>query len=492
MLKVNFTQRTAQFWEWFSANEETLSTVAMSSNSGERDTERIVILVKEGVSLLAEDVNFNIGGEHEFTFSVSGNDALFFLYPYITANLPEQYRDKWTFFPSMPGTNGQNFGFKVSGLDAEMVDSNDVMVSVVRNESDRLVNLRFWTKAWEQLEEKLCLNAFFILMEVLIGEALSAYCVANIERASAPTDDMFPLTQLQQWLLDNVCENGKAPNPADMHSAYELEPKNMSEEPRSDVFVGATCYTPLIKDYLDYTDNTYKTFTGFGAKAVFLYFDYPTNDKSDQQAAFERRNAIMDELEEKVLGERGSGKEIGMLLGGAMGAYRAYIDLLLYDETSFIAKARELLKDESIMILCKEFVYDGKEFPLFGYDDPKLEERLQYLHECNAHHKILDILDALPKKNYTQIGIYAHALNNIQQYEKAKEVLEQIRGQQENDVTWHYRYGFSLFYLDKPNEAIIHFRKVVELGGNDDGFIAECEKKMKKPRGIFGLFGGKG
>ena len=169
----------------------------------------------------------------------------------------------------------------------------------------------------------------------------------------------------------------------------------MSEEPRSDVFVGTTNYITLVNDYNGDSDNAFKTFTDFGAKAVFLYFDYPTNDKSDQQAAFERRNAIMDKIEEEVLGERGSGKEIGVLLGGAMGAYRAYIDLLLYDEETFIEKTRELLKDEPLMIFCKEFIHDGKEFPLFGYDDSKFEERLQYLHECGAHLKILDILSKM-------------------------------------------------------------------------------------------------
>ena len=225
-------------------------------------------------------------------------------------------------------------------------------------------------------------------------------------------------------------------------------------------------------------NEKYETFTGFGAKPVFLYFDYPTNDKTDQQAAFEKRNEIIDMIEEKILGECGSGKEIGVLLGGAMGAYRAYIDLLLYDEQLFIEKACRLLKDEPMMILYKEFVHNGNEFPLFGYDDSKLEMRLQYLHECEAHNKIIDIILKLPKMNYTQTGIYARALNNVDQYEKAKTVLDSIRAQGENDATWHYRYGFALCNLNEFDRALTHFRRVVELGESDDGFIAECERNI--------------
>ena len=491
MSTVSFTRRTQQFWSWFSANEETLSALTANRRPEEGDTEKIIALVNEGTSLLAEDIKFNIGGVHEFTFAVSGNDALFFMLPYVTENLPQQLRDKWTFFPCMPGTNGQSFGFRMFGLNAETVDSDNVMVAAVKDESGRFVNLRFWAQPWERLPEKDCLNAFFILMEILIGEVLSAYCVANVERANARSDDMFPLTKLQQWLLDNLCENGKVPNPADMHSAYKLDPKDMSEEPRSDVFVGATNYTPLINDYYNKADDTYKTFTSFGARPLFLYFDYPTNDKADQQAAFEKRNEIMDRIEAEILGERGSGKELGLLLGGAMGAYRAYIDLLLYDEEAFIEKARILLKDEPMMILCKPFIHNGGEFPLFGYDDPNLEARLRYLHECGAYHKILDILEGLPQMNDAQTGIYASALNNVKRYEEAIEALEKIRKSGENDARWHYRYGFALYHLNKFGEAIVHFRKVVELGDDDDGFVAACEDKMKKSRGLFGLFGGK-
>ena len=54
MLKENFIRRTAQFWDWFSENEETLSTIAMNPNPADSDRENTIKLVNEGVSLLAE------------------------------------------------------------------------------------------------------------------------------------------------------------------------------------------------------------------------------------------------------------------------------------------------------------------------------------------------------------------------------------------------------------------------------------------------------
>jgi len=131
-MKTTFTQRTQQFWEWFTANEQKLSelTQKRDSDTGEID----VAFISQGVSLLSEHLHFNVGGNHEFTFAVSGNGALFYLLPYVTANLPEQFRDKWTFFPCMQGTGGQSFGFKMHDI---MVNNDDVMVSAVQNEDGK-------------------------------------------------------------------------------------------------------------------------------------------------------------------------------------------------------------------------------------------------------------------------------------------------------------------------------------------------------------------
>ena len=44
------------------------------------------------------------------------------------------------------------------------------------------------------------------------------------------------------------------------------------------------------------------------------------------------------------MGEKGSGKEIGILLGSAFGILCGYIDLLLYNQDEFIKRAEEVLK----------------------------------------------------------------------------------------------------------------------------------------------------
>ena len=476
----SFAQRTQKFWEWFTANEEKLSALALTRTPNDADSNRIVEFVSEGLSLISQDIRFNIGGEHEFTFTVSGNSAMFFLLPYITANLPQQFRDKWKFFPCMPGTGGNNFGFRMIEHD-KIVDTDNVFVSVTPDEENKSVDLRFYAKEWEVLDDNNCYNAFFTLMDISIGEALAHAYINKVDRATAHTDDMIALTTLEKWLLDNLCEDGKIPNPADKYFAYQQKPDGNTNPPRLDIFTGSGNYTPIINDYYNGEDITYKTFAGFGAKSVFLYYYY--DEKADQKVVLNQRYELQYKLEAEVLGERGSGKEIGLSLGGAMGNWCAYIDLLLFDDEAFFEKAKTLLADTSIMFFCQEFVHNGQTLLLFDQDDDSFNQRLQQLHEVDVHFEIADILEALPEMDYTQKGIYARALNNLNREDEALKVLESVREQGENDKLWFFRYGYALMNLDRPKEAITAFHRAKELGDDledTDQFIAMCEEALKK------------
>jgi len=381
-----FTTRTRDFWAWFTANEAKLSAfVENKLNPQDADTQQIVNFIAEGVALLADGVHFNMGGDYEFTFTVSGNDALFYLLPYVTANLPQQFRGKWKFFSCMPGAGGENYEFRMLEHDKN-VDTDNVFISAQPDEEGKTADLQFDVPQWADMDDDNCYNAFFILMDIAIGEALAYTSLRNVERATAQTPEMIPLTQLAAWMRTNLCENGAPPDPADRHTAYKQTPEENARPPRNDIFVGAINYTRLISQYFQRDNFTYDTFTNFGAKPIFLYYYY--SDKDDQKEVLNRRYDLQDQLEAEVLGKRNSGEELGLMLGGAMGQWCAYIDLLLYDEAVFLEKAKALLADVPVMFFCHEFAHDGRKFSLFGKDDPLYDARVQQLRDCGAQFEI--------------------------------------------------------------------------------------------------------
>ena len=458
----SFTKRTERFWEWFSKNEKRLSE--MVSERKDEDSEKMVEFISKGVDMISKDLKFNVGGDHEFTFSVEGKYELFFLLPYVTENLPERYSDKWSFFSCMRGTGGESFGFRGYGAD---VAADRVMVSASAEEGGNTADITFYAKELEPLEEQARYNVFFVLMDLIIGEALSNVCVGDVEWADAPSDGMMPLTELEQWMTDNLCEDGELPVPADTWFNYEREPADHVSDPRGDVIAGFTVFTPMVSDYYNGNDEVYQKFMEFGAKPVFLYYYY--DGEADSDDILDERQEIMDMLEEKVLGERGSGHEIGLMIGSASGIDRLYIDMLLYDEQAFMEKARKTLADLPYMFFCKEFCRNGKESLLTDRTVPGFRDRLVQLHDVYAHKEIIRIIEGIPADeiDFGLNGTYARALMNDRQYEKAIVVLESVRDQGEKDALWNWRMGGSLFFRWLVPQSIPYLQKAIELGDDD-------------------------
>jgi hypothetical protein len=350
-----FTERTKLFWDWFAANEEKLSEFVQNKKPDAAYSKKVTKFVNEGLALISTDLMFNIGGDHEFTFTVSGNYALFLLSSYVTANIPKQFKKKWTFHPYEPSANKQNRTLQIPRLGIS-VDSDRIFVSPKQQEGSHAVDLCFYAKELETLDENDCRTAFLLSMDMCIGEALSYLYIENIEKVDALTDDMFPLTKLEEWLFANVCKDGKIPHPALQYMVYRREPSD-NPKLRYDILIGGTNYAPLLGDYYHERDDTYQVFVGFGAKPIFLTYEH--NNETDLTEELERRDVFMRKLELEVLGKRGSGREIGILLGGAIGEKRVYIDFLLYDEQAFIKKLRKFQADFPDMS-CEEFVHSGR------------------------------------------------------------------------------------------------------------------------------------
>lgn len=106
-----------------------------------------------------------------------------------------------------------------------------------------------------------------------------------------------------------------------------------------------------------------------------------------------------------------------------------------------------------------------------------LIELLNILHKEEKHQEIVDKIESLPSKEKTSeiVGILARAYNNVDNYEKAIELLKSIEEYEKDTNVWNYRIGYSYFYLDNCLEAEKYFLKAVELNPNDkDSHLFLC------------------
>lgn len=98
-----------------------------------------------------------------------------------------------------------------------------------------------------------------------------------------------------------------------------------------------------------------------------------------------------------------------------------------------------------------------------------LFEQIEQWHEEGEHEEIVSRLLELPprERDYDTDCLLARAYNNLGYYEDAAELLLSVQEEGEEDALWHYRLGYSYYYLDRNEEACAEFERAVALSPED-------------------------
>lgn len=324
-----FRKRVQDFWKWFVDNEEELSRII--ENRGQIDSESAVEFVSKGTSLLGEDVHFNLGGNYEFSFSVEGNKHLFYLYPYVVSQAPEQLRGKWHFYPFNREEKG-SFVFKMYGVEIDMAR---VQVALNYMKAKNTFSVRFYEEQLCALEEDQSYNAYSVMMNIMLGEGLAYLYITHVERADAPEKGMITLPELRASIEKTLKANDEPvyENPHEVFTGYRISYQDKSMF-RYDVLAASSSFQPLVVEYYQGSTALFDSLNRFGAQAMFIAITYQNRKKSDVKRAEDFRLKFEEQLCDEVLVPDG----LGILLGGAVGSTACYIDLLLYDKRTFIKK----------------------------------------------------------------------------------------------------------------------------------------------------------
>ena len=100
----------------------------------------------------------------------------------------------------------------------------------------------------------------------------------------------------------------------------------------------------------------------------------------------------------------------------------------------------------------------------------ELLKKIDDLDDLEKYQDIIDMIEALPAEqlNNEIVGQLGRAYNNIQNYEKAIEILKSIEIEEGNTMRWNYRIGYSYFYLEDYEKAEKHFLMAHEINPEDE------------------------
>ena len=352
MAAQSFTSRVADFWAWFEANEQQLEKYL--ANLRNYDRGEVTGFLAAGLNRAIDDVTFETGGNHEVNLSPEGSLTLCFLTTYLVGAMPEKFRSKWLFTPwKTPAPKG----FAV-GMFGKTVSPGDVLARVFKDEESGF-GVAFHSPAMAELGENEQYQLFYILLEATLGENICLAHISMVLMAEGPEPDMVPLPALPGAIRELAAAEGRElqENPCLSITAYSMEPEE-SDEPRFDVVSGFTSLPDLLDSYYGDEDGPVcDLLEENGAKAGFILYDHGEENLAD---ALELRGEIAADLEKNVLGAPGSGREIGVLLGQAVGEWNCYIDVLLYDEEAFLAAAPAVLEKYGLDIDFSGFRQGGK------------------------------------------------------------------------------------------------------------------------------------
>lgn len=100
----------------------------------------------------------------------------------------------------------------------------------------------------------------------------------------------------------------------------------------------------------------------------------------------------------------------------------------------------------------------------------ELLEQLDEWHEEDEFEEIVDAIMEIPQedRDYELTGHLGRALNNLERYEEALEQFMLIAEEGEDDPLWHFRTGFSYYYLGQYEAAVQEFEAADQLEPEDE------------------------
>ncbi|MFD3271087.1 Imm51 family immunity protein [Paenibacillus dendritiformis] len=118
-----------------------------------------------------------------------------------------------------------------------------------------------------------------------------------------------------------------------------------------------------------------------------------------------------------------------------------------------------------------------------------LLEQLNLWHKGCEYEKIADRILIIPEqdRDYDMVSHLARALNNLERYDEALQLLLTIEKQGEQDPLWHFRTGYAYYYMKQYKDAVRAFEIANKLDPTDKTVLillewsrSEVDRKQRK------------
>lgn len=336
-VELTFNQRAAGFWKWFASSAEELRAI---HNEGDRDQLPAMVSPKVDEFLPGMAWVFGPGtGKGFHSFTLSGEGVM------DRQILAEQWLQRspgienWTFHASrQPEETVGDFTLTAQDLKFRPIE---FWVTPEVDEEKEVVHLMLWHPLIETADERLCMQALFLVLDEIFGEFGTTRWIGGIEFSQKRLGESMPITELKEFVDETRASRGwKMRSPVDSWGSYSIQPDKRSEGLRLDTIGGTSGCWPVLRSFFDEPKKFEDPFLEMGAAWVYVSFPSATLPEDNR---VEAREDMADVITSALAQERG-----GIPLGGAIGSQQAYMDFLIFDGERSIALIRDAARKAGV------------------------------------------------------------------------------------------------------------------------------------------------
>lgn len=346
-----FKHRVREFWHTFSNEKQKYETLIDRTQDKSIDSKEIVGEFTKLLNIAFTEPYYNVGkagDKYELIMTPEGNRNTLLLLNYWKSQMPEGIFDAWNIFTTKPAMSHITpaMGLNMHGID---VSIGDVEVYYKVDDNSKKCDLQILSPKLMSLSEDQRYSMLFILLDICIGELNvmqnigAIHFVENEPHGSKPAT----LIELTEMIEEEFSTRGWVLSTSALDSYVTYSLKAQSYDLRQDVYVGFTCSTDIINDYMDEQDNLFLSAFQDGVVYGFVYYN---NQQIPNKEVATFRQKVEDEIIALVDKEK-----IASHIGSATGEKYSYMDFIIYDINEFIPLAKNALNNYN--------------FPEKGYSD---------------------------------------------------------------------------------------------------------------------------
>ena len=243
----------------------------------------------------------------------------------------------WTFYAArQPGVIKGH----VIELAEQRFDPKEIWVTPAIDGEDEKIDITVWHPAWERIEERQKSTVTFLFLDEALGEYGTDWWIGEIKFGKDRLIDSFPLEELADNVVTTSRERGwKKHPPGESWTLFKTK-ECAGDFPRADILTQSTAVPRLFTEFMNAKGDMADPLSGTGADYVYVSIDLNFFPKGGEVA---KRGEIEEAIVTALRGSSG-----GRCIGGAMGAERCYIDLLLFDGPSSLATIQHALRTQKI------------------------------------------------------------------------------------------------------------------------------------------------